>query len=171
VWLQPGIYARSQTFELNSADRYGEVAVIYRAGAGGEVRLSAGRAVSAADFTPVTQPAVVARLDAAARGKVVQLELAPLGLKNIGPFPKVFSDGGGLFELYVNGQRMPLSRWPNTGFVTMAKVLDRGDWSKGPAGTAGPSWRAKTAWRAGRRTAASGWKATGACLGSRPSCR
>lgn len=133
VWIQPGIYARSQTFELNSADSGTEKSpVIYRAGAGGEVRLSAGRAVSAADFTPVTQPAVVARLDAAARGKVVQLELAPLGLKNIGPFPKVFSDGGGLFELYVNGQRMPLSRWPNTGFVTMAKVLDRGDWSKGP---------------------------------------
>jgi hypothetical protein len=133
VWIQPGIYARSQTFEFTSADSGTEQSpVIYRAGAGGEACLYAGRVVNSADFTPVTKPGVAARLDSAARRKVVQLDLAALGLKNIGPFPKVFNNGGGLLELYVNEQRMPLSRWPNAGFATMAKVLDRGDWSKRP---------------------------------------
>jgi parallel beta-helix repeat protein len=74
---------------------------------------------------------------------VVQLDLAALGLKNIGPFPKTFHNGDkftpddNIFELYFNDQRMPLSRWPNEGFVTMGKVLDRGDWSKGPGRHAG----------------------------------
>ncbi len=144
VWIQPGTYVRSQTLELTSADSGTEKApVIYRAGAGGEVRLHAGRMIKPTDFTPVTKASVVARLDAAARGKVVQLDLAALGLKNIGPFPVVFNNGagftpgGGVFELYFNDRRMPLSRWPNEGFVTMGRVLDRGDWSKGPGRHAG----------------------------------
>lgn len=133
VWIQPGTYARPQTWEFTSADSGTEKApVTYRAGAGGEVRLQAWRLVKPADFAPVAKAEIVARLDAAARGKVVQLDLAALGFKNLGPFPKVFNNGGGLCELFFNGQRMPLSRWPNEGFVVMEKVLDRGDWSKGP---------------------------------------
>ena len=133
VWIQPGTYLRSRTLEFTSADSgTGQAPVIYRAAAGGEVRLQAGRMIKPADFTPVTKAGVVARLDAAARGKVVQLDLAALGIKNAGPFPRVFNDGGGVGELFFNDQRMPLSRWPNEGNVTMGKVLDRGDWSKGP---------------------------------------
>ena len=87
VWIQPGTYVRSQTLEFTSADSGTEKApVIYRAGAGGEVRLHAGRMVKPTDFTPVTKAGVVSRLDAAARGKVVQLDLAALGLKNLKPF-------------------------------------------------------------------------------------
>ncbi|MEI8288219.1 MAG: right-handed parallel beta-helix repeat-containing protein [Verrucomicrobiota bacterium] len=133
VWIQPGTYVRSQTLEFTSADSGTEkTPVIYCAAAGGEVRLHAGRMIKPTDFTPVTKAGVVSRLDAAARGKVVQLDLAALGIKNAGPFPKVFNDGGGVGELFFNDQRMPLSRWPNEGNVTMGKVLDRGDWSKGP---------------------------------------
>lgn len=134
VWIQPGVYERSRTLELGRADSGTATSpVLYRARAGGAARLCAGRAVRASDFAPVTQPAVLARLDAAARGKVVRLDLAARSLKNIGPFPPMFGSGGGLLELYVDDQRMPLSRWPNAGFVTMGKVLDRGDWSGGPA--------------------------------------
>lgn len=133
VWIKPGTYARPQTWEFTSADSGTENApVCYRASAGGEVRLQAWRLVKPADFAPVTKAEIVARLDAAARGKVVQLDFAALGFKNIGPFPKVFNNGGGLCELFFNGRRMPLSRWPNEGFASLGKVLDRGDWSKGP---------------------------------------
>jgi hypothetical protein len=132
VWLQPGMHTRSKTLELTSADSGTEKSpVIYRAGAGGEARLHAGRFIKPTDFAPVTKAEVVGRLDATARGKVMQLDLPALGLKNAGPFPKMFNSGGGLCELFVNDQRMPLSRWPNEGFVTMGKVLDRGDSSKG----------------------------------------
>lgn len=144
VWIQPGTYAISKTWELTSADSGTEKApVVYRAGAGGEVRLHAARMIKSTDFTPVSKADVVARLDASASGKVVQLDLAALGLKNIGPFPKIFHNGDkftpgdNIFELFFNDQRMPLSRWPNAGFVTMGKVLDRGDWSKGSGRHAG----------------------------------
>jgi hypothetical protein len=132
IWVQPGLHSRTQTFVITAEDSGTEKhPVIYRAGAGGEVRLQVGRFLSAADFKPVTTPGISARLDAAARGKVMQAELATLDLKNVGPFPKVFNNGGGLFELFFDDQRMPLSRWPNEGFTTMGKVLDKGDWSRG----------------------------------------
>ena len=132
IWVQPGTYSRSQTLELTAPDSgTAQAPVRYRARPGGEVRLHAGRLLPSADFKPVTEPGTLARLEAAARGNVVQLDLGALGLKSIGPFPKVFNDGGGLCDLFYNDQRMPLSRWPNDGFVTMGKVLDKGDWSKG----------------------------------------
>ena len=134
VWIEPGTYARTQTWELTGADSGTVKApVIYRASAGGEVRLQAWRIIQPADFAPVTRAEVVSRLDVAARGKVVQLNLAALGFRHSGPFPKIFNDGGSLCELFFNDRRMPLARWPNEGFVFMNQVLDRGDWSKSPS--------------------------------------
>ena len=133
IWIQPGVYPRKQTFELGAADS-GTVAapVIYRAVKPGETCLQAGRRLRSGDFKPVADPALLQRLDPAARGQVVQFDLGAIGLKNIKPFPMLFSDGGGLGELFFNGRRMPLARWPNDGDTTMAKVLDRGDWTNGP---------------------------------------
>ena len=79
----------------------------------------------------MTNANILARLDPAARGKILQLKLAPLGLMHAKQLPAVFTGGGGLFELFVNDRRMPLSRWPNDDFTTMGKVLDKGDVSKG----------------------------------------
>ena len=133
VWLKPGVYPRTQTFELTAADSGTKKSpVVYRSEVRGGANLDAGHYIEPADFRPISDRKVLARLDQSAHGKVFQFDLAPLGLKHLGPFPQVFNDGGGLVELFCNGQRMPLSRWPNEGFVTMAKVLDRGDWSKGP---------------------------------------
>ncbi len=134
VWIQPGTYPRTRSFELTSVDSGTEKSpVFYRANNGGEVRLDAGRVITVKDFSRVTNPTLVARIDKSAQGKVGQLDLAKLGLKNIKPFPPVFNHGSSLIELYFNGKRMLLSRWPNRGFVTMESVVDRGDWGQGPS--------------------------------------
>ncbi|NQT88654.1 right-handed parallel beta-helix repeat-containing protein, partial [bacterium] len=87
--------------------------------------------VKASDFRPVTDPAILKRLDPAARGKVVQLDLAALGIQHTGPWPDRFTDGGGIAELFFNSRRMPLARWPNTGYTTIKTVLDNGDENRG----------------------------------------
>jgi len=129
VWLRGGIYTISDTLTLAEKNSGAVGAPItYRAAKDETVRLVAGRTVRAADFKPVTDPAVLARLDPAARGKVVRLELAALGIQHAGPYPDVFGDGGGIVELFFGGKRMPLARWPNEGYVTMARVIDKGVW-------------------------------------------
>jgi hypothetical protein len=134
IWLQPGVYHRTQTLELTAEDSGTAAApVVWRAVRQGTAALHAGTFIKPESFQPVTDAAVLARLAPAARGHVLQLKLAPLGLKHAGPFPPVFHDGGGVLHLFCGGRWMPLARWPNTGDVTMAQVLDRGDWSKGAA--------------------------------------
>ena len=138
VWLKPGIHLRDKTFQLGANDSGApEAPVVYRSHGTESARLVAGRMVKAADFKPVSDPALLARLDKAAVGKVVQLALTPLNLKHTKPFPVMFSGDGGIMELFVNDLRMPLSRWPNAGaYTTMKTVVQTGDLTGGP-GTKG----------------------------------
>lgn len=133
IWLQPGVHPLRRTCEFKSEDSGADKApVIIRATKSGEARLWMGRKLRAADFKPVSDATILARLDPAARGKLLQLDLAPLKLTHAKAFADVFTNGGGLCELFCNDRRMPLSRWPNADFTTMGKVLDKGDFSKGP---------------------------------------
>jgi Right handed beta helix region len=102
--------------------------VIYRAFENQPVRLTGCRAVKISDCKPVTDPAILERMDPAARGHVVSISAEALGLKHSGPFPDKFDDQGGLFEIFSSGKRLPLSRWPNGGgYTTMKRVLVVGD--------------------------------------------
>jgi hypothetical protein len=133
VWLAPGIHPRSATFELKAEDSGTAGApVVYRSAPGGTARLHAGIRLPSGAFQPISDPALKARLDPVAQGKVLELDLAATRAKNTGPFPGLFADGGGLLGLVFNDREAPLSRWPNEGFTMMGEVLDKGDWSKGP---------------------------------------
>ena len=81
------------------------------------------RLVKAADFNLVTDAATLARIPEPARGKVFSLDLKPLGLRHAARYPDLFNDNGGLLELYFNGRRMPLARFPNRGYMTIKRVL------------------------------------------------
>ncbi len=126
IHLLPGVYPRSTSFELTGKDGGSATApVCYRAE--GPVVLRAGHVVPGAAFRPVADQSQAARLDPAARGKVLELDLAQLGVRHAQRFADHFTGGGGLIELYWNGKRLPLSRWPNDGNATMGQVLDRGE--------------------------------------------
>ena len=132
VWLLPGIHARNQSFTLGPADSGSDTAPISYCAEGMGVRLHAGRFVKPTDFKPVADAALRERLDPAARDHVLRMDLAPLEIKHAGPFPNVFNSGGNVLELFCNDNRMLLSRWPNEGDATMARVLDHGDLVRGP---------------------------------------
>jgi hypothetical protein len=122
VHLLPGVYLRNKSFELAAKDGG---AVTYRAE--GAAVLRAGTVIPVTALRLVTDPQVLARMDVAARGKAYEMDLRSAGIRNVRKFPDHFSGGGGLCELYWNGRRLPLSRWPNETDATMAQVLDRGD--------------------------------------------
>lgn len=128
VEIAPGIFNLEESLAFDEGDSGTKASpIIYRGQPGAGTRLLGGRVVKLAEFAPVTDPALVARLDPAARGKVVAAPIAKLGLQHAGPFPPVFSDSGGIFELFWNGTRLPLSRWPNEGATTMKTVVTVGD--------------------------------------------
>lgn len=116
IELSAGLYTLEQSFELTAEDAGSAKApIVYRARPGDNVRLSGGRTVT--NWKPVIEPAVLQRLDPAARGHVLQADVRVL--RSIG-----FGDSGkgpGM-EVFFNDAPMTLARYPNDGFIKIAGV-------------------------------------------------
>jgi hypothetical protein len=117
VWLAPGTYVRRQTLELTAQDSGTRNAPIsYRAAEHGTAHFLAGHVIST--WEPVSDPAIMARLPAAARQQVRQSNLGPVRLPGLG---ELRSRGFGRPitpahpELFYAGRPMTLARWPNEG--------------------------------------------------------
>jgi hypothetical protein len=118
VEVRGGVYERQRPFELTAEDAgTADAPIVYRARRGEEVRFVGGKAVTG--WKPVTDPAVLSRLDESVRGKVLQADLRALGITNFG---QVTTDR---LELFFQDKPMTLSRWPNEGFVRIVDVLGK----------------------------------------------
>ncbi|HPM83591.1 MAG TPA: right-handed parallel beta-helix repeat-containing protein [Candidatus Anammoximicrobium sp.] len=124
VELAAGVYELARSLELVQQDSGTEhTPIVYRARKGAEVRLVGGRVVTG--WQPVTDAAVLARLDEAARGHVLQADLKAQGVADLGemkPGPRWGQSEPGL-ELFFQDRPMTLARWPNEGFVKIVDVL------------------------------------------------
>jgi hypothetical protein len=109
--------------------------VIYRGAANESARLCGGRVVPSSDFREVADVAVLARVQPAARDKILELDLLALGIRHCNRYPDLFKDSGGIVDLYFNGRRMPLSRFPNQGTMTMKRVFSNTGRQRGEGGT------------------------------------
>jgi hypothetical protein len=135
VWLRGGVYERTETLELTALDS-GTAAgpVTWRAYGGETVRIAGAKALSPAWFTLVdSRSSVWGRLDATARGNVLQVDLKAHGLTNYGTLlPRGFGKSqSAAMELFINGKAQPLGRWPDAdqntapidhGFASVAGV-------------------------------------------------
>lgn len=121
VVIRGGVYPRTAAWELGEQDS-GEAGrpVIYQA-ADGEKPIFTGGVVLRG-FSPVQDSKILARLPKNARGKVLQLDLAAAGVRDLGEIQK---RGFGLagypanpwVDLYINDAPGTLARRPNDGFV------------------------------------------------------
>jgi hypothetical protein len=131
VELESGVYRRSQPLVLSTEDS-GELnaPVVWKSRAMKGAHIEVGVAVADTDFVPV-EADEVKRLAPEAVGKVYCLSLSKLGARHCGPYPLNFDNGGGIVEWYCDGERQPLSRWPNDGPARMERVLGRGESAPG----------------------------------------
>lgn len=127
VHVHEGRYLRTAPFTVGKQDSGRKnAAIVYRAH--GKVSLIGGTEIPRSAFHPISDPAIRARLPLAARDQVMELQLPSLGIKHCERFPESFSNDGGIIELFIDGERLPLSRWPDAGYTTIARVLDSGRW-------------------------------------------
>jgi hypothetical protein len=119
VEFMPGTYYLPETLVLDSQDAGTKSGpIVYRARKKGTVHWVGGVPVTA--FTPVTDPAIRARLDEKAKDHVLVADLAALGITEFGePCP----NGKGC-EVFFDSKPMPLARWPNEGFAYVAGISD-----------------------------------------------
>jgi hypothetical protein len=117
VWIHGGDYLRTNALELNAADSgTADSPIIWQAAKGETPRLLGGHRLDG--FKPVSDAAILGRLDEAARSHIVQLDLRALGISEYGEFK---SRGFGRptspahSELFYGGKPMTMARWPNEG--------------------------------------------------------
>lgn len=129
VWLRGGVYERTTELVFGLADSGTSAAnsVDWRGYPGEEARLIGGRRFSATQFSPVTSASAVwGRLDAAARGKLLQLDLKAQGVSDFGLL-KVHgwgTDTPPVLEVFVDAQPMVLARWPDADAHAMPPPID-----------------------------------------------
>ena len=123
VELLGGRYEREQVLELTAEDSgTAEAPIVYRSRPGEAVYISGGKVITG--WKAVTDAAVLNRLDAAARGKVFQVDLKTHGITDCGDLGGAFGKPSQLrLEVFFNDQPMQIARWPNDGFMKIAEVL------------------------------------------------
>jgi hypothetical protein len=127
VLVGAGTYEQPVPFELNAQDSgTPEAPVVFRAVPGAEVRLTGGRTVLPAAFLPVRDATVLARLDPAARERILVADLGGLGIADLGQVPDKFQGAPPGPELFFNDQRLTLARWPNQGWATVSRIVATG---------------------------------------------
>jgi hypothetical protein len=126
VWIHPGDYYLEQGFELTAEDTgTAESPIVYRAAGTQATRLIGGREIS--NWRKVEDPAILDRLDPAAKSNVVQADLKALGIANFGRlssrgFGRAVTPAG--LELFFAGKPMTLARWPNGDFTKIVGYPD-----------------------------------------------
>ena len=139
VWLGPGTYERQSTFVLGAEDSGTKDApVVWRGTGARDVRVMGGRRIPFSAFKPVSDKSVLDRLPEEARGHVLVCELKALGITDL-PAMEPFGFGRKTVpappEVIFNDKRMQVARWPNEGFASYGKILDRGSrprWNEKP---------------------------------------
>ncbi|GMW01397.1 MAG: hypothetical protein AMXMBFR84_25340 [Candidatus Hydrogenedentota bacterium] len=122
VWLDGGVYPVTAPIRIEESDRD----TTYRAKAGTTPILVGGAKVEAGQFRPVSDSGDLARLEESARGSVVVADLKAMGVGAVGEMPVNFTSPPLVPELFFNGVRMTLARWPNEGWAEIAEVIESG---------------------------------------------
>jgi hypothetical protein len=128
VAIADGTYPLGRTFKLTAEDSgTAQAPVVYQGRPGARCRFSGD--VELTGFAKLTDPALLARLPAEARGKVWQVGLKAAGIDSVPP-PRLggFASGRGFrttpaVRLFAGERELPLARWPNHGASAIAKLL------------------------------------------------
>ena len=127
VTVRGGTYRFDASFTLTADDSGGAAAqVVWQAAEGEVVRLTGGVTLPADAFRPVTDEAVLTRIDTSARRHVLQIDLDAQGVRQFGSYPRRFRGAPAVPELFFNDQRLAIARWPNDDWATIAKIIDSG---------------------------------------------
>lgn len=122
VNIRGGIYVLQTPFILTQEDNR----TTYSAFNDEKVIVRGSIAINPADFHKITDKATLQRIDPKLQTKIVEIDLKAMKIKNSKKYADLFNDDGGIIDLFMNDERMPLSRYPNSCDMTMKKVIVNG---------------------------------------------
>ncbi|MDF7826162.1 right-handed parallel beta-helix repeat-containing protein [Pontiellaceae bacterium B12227] len=129
IQLDAGVYYRTGRFEMNHHDAFPAYSQLTIQGAedGGTI-IHMGKRVALDQLQAITDVTVLNRLRPEARNKVKMIDLAAVGI-DLKPLPVLYKGlDGGQPEVFFNDARLPISRYPNEGTLTMGELVSPGIW-------------------------------------------
>ncbi len=130
VWLRGGTFYRTNTLMLTNANDSGTVTapIVWRSYSNEVAVVSGGKTISAASWLPLNSTQTNRVAPGVNPTNIFEMDIAAASLTHATNFPadfsqwttfNVYSQGndGGLCELFYNGQRQFLSRYPNHSLV------------------------------------------------------
>ncbi len=132
VHVGKGVYPLDASFALDGGDSgTADSPIEYRSVQPGGAQLRGGITLQPAGFQRVTEPAILDRLDPAARQHVRVYDLSQAMPESIPDFKVAYRGKPRGPWLYINGAPMTLARWPNRdaangGWADFSKAFDTG---------------------------------------------
>lgn len=132
VNLRGGTYSLvEQSFELTEEDSgTAESPIVYQSYPGETAVISGSVQADGAHFEPVSDQAILDRLPEESRDHVLVYDVTErLGISSFSPIPKNgygWPDQSAALSISVDGEAQTLARYPNTGFINISSVQDKG---------------------------------------------
>ena len=131
VYLRGGDYELNQSFALESGDSGKDTSPItYMSYPGETARITGGKKLPYSEFKPIEKDMAEKLIDKSAADKVLQIDLNKLGIEDLGQLSRrgflIADDKHPQAELYINGSRQQLSRWPNSDWVGTTEIVRSG---------------------------------------------
>ena len=154
VCLAAGIWNLGGTLRLETADSGAENAsIVWKGDRNGGTVLRMSDEIPLSAFRPVTEPAVLERIDKGAAGAIRWADVSRFGYRAPDMKGESSPQPPSVPEVYFDGARMPFARWPNSAaadngrlhaWTTIEKILDKGGAkSDGQAASAAKMEKAK----------------------------
>ena len=127
VVVGQGVYQLETSFHLTAVDSGTPAGIVtYRTAPGATVRLVGGRVVPANAFRALSDGEFTARIKQEVREHVLVADLTALGLGDLPAYPTTFRGAPAVPELFFDGRRMQVARWPNEGWAEISHIVDSG---------------------------------------------
>ena len=130
VLFAPGDYRVPETVWLRKEDGGPQASapVVWRPERSGTVRFTPGVRIPIAAFRPVADRAVLDRLPAGSRDKVLEADVSSVFPRTVPVAPDLYEGASPAPYLFLNGEMLKEARWPNEGYASFpnTNVVDHG---------------------------------------------
>ena len=131
IYMRGGDYALSGSFELTGQDSgTAEAPVTYMSYPGETANITGGTKLPYSAFEPIADDMAAKLIDKSAASSVLQIDLGSLGITDLGELSRkgylIASGELPQAELYIDGSRQQLARWPNSEWVGTTGIVRSG---------------------------------------------
>src|SRR5258708_4920456 len=128
VYIRGGNYPFTKSFTITQDNDDSTRHITYSNYQNEKVRFTGSAKLDNSKFTLVSDPAILNRLPASARGKVMEINLKNAGITDYGKWQphgyKIIHPAP--LELFYNEIALTVARYPNTGYLPVGTLLDPG---------------------------------------------